>query len=207
MKGPDISGQRFSRLTVLHRIPSDAKGNSKWLCRCDCGRETTPLGQSLRSGATTSCGCYASERASSAGTHHASGTTDYKAWHSMVQRCTNPNRHKWHRYGGRGIVVCDRWLSYENFLADMGPRPPGMTIERKNNDGNYEPDNCCWATQKEQARNRSTNVFVVVDGVSMTASDASRRLGSNRSTVGRRIREGWSPEAAINTPLQYTSRN
>lgn len=192
---------------MVGRTQSDANGNSKWQCRCDCGKESTPLGQSLVAGVTVSCGCYARERASLNGTHHASHTSDYKAWYGMVQRCTNPNNHKWHRYGGRGIAVCERWLSYENFLADMGPRPTGMTVERKNNDGSYEPTNCRWATQKEQASNRSTNVYVVVAGVLLTVSDASRRLGTNRSTVGRRIREGWSPEAATSTPLQNTTRN
>lgn len=201
-KGPNHIGQRFGRLLVTARLESDKNGNSRWLCKCDCGNESTPLGQSLRSGATISCGCAAKEINSERATKHgASGTPAYKAWHAMIQRCTNPKNHKWHRYGGRGITVCERWLSYEAFLEDMGPRPPGMTIDRCENDGNYEPGNCRWATQPQQARNRSTNRFVLVDGEALTVSEASRRLGPNRSTVGRRIREGWQPDNAANAPL------
>lgn len=203
-KGPNHIGQRFGRLLVVARLESDKRGNSRWLCRCDCGNESTPLGQSLRSGVTTSCGCAAKEINSDRATKHgASGTLEYKAWHAMIQRCTNPKNHKWHRYGGRGITVCERWrLSYEAFLEDMGPRPKGLTLDRwPDNDGNYEPGNCRWATPLQQASNRSTNRFVDVAGESITASEASRRLGPNRSTVSRRIREGWNPENAASAPL------
>lgn len=201
-KGPNHIGQRFGRLLVIDRLESDKNGNSRWLCACDCGKESTPLGQSLRSGATASCGCLALETPPASKTHGASGTREYKAWHAMIQRCTNPKHHKWHRYGARGITVCERWLSYENFLADMGPRPKGMTVDRyPDNDGNYEPTNCRWATPLQQASNRSTNQFVDVAGETLTASEASRRLGPNRSTVSRRIRDGWSPSAAASTPL------
>lgn len=119
----------------------------------------------------------------------------------MIQRCTNPKNHKWHRYGARGIKVCDRWLSYESFLEDMSPRPRGMTLDRRENDGNYEPDNCRWATPLQQANNRSVNVMVDIDGESMTMSVACRRFGIKRETVADRIRRGWEPRAAIVTPL------
>lgn len=200
-KGPNHIGERFGRLLVTARLESDKNGNAKWLCVCDCGKESAPLGQSLRSGASTSCGCIAIEKARANAKHGASGTLEYKAWHSMIQRCTNPRNHKWHRYGGRGITVCERWLSYEAFLEDMGPRPFGMTIDRRENDGNYEPGNCRWATQPQQARNRSTNKFVIVDGEALTVSEASRLLGPNRLTVSRRIRDGWTPDNAVSAPL------
>jgi hypothetical protein len=200
-KGPNHIGQRFGRLLVVARVESDKNGNSRWLCKCDCGNESTPLGQSLRSGATTSCGCAAIEKASAAAKHGASGTREYKAWHAMVQRCTNPKHHKWHRYGGRGITVCARWLSYEAFLEDMGPRPPGMTIDRRENDGHYEPGNCRWATPMQQANNREITTFVNVGGEVMSTTEASSRLGPNRSTVGRRIRDGWNPDNAASAPL------
>lgn len=201
-KGPNHIGQRFGRLLVIDRLASDGRGNSKWLCQCDCGKQSTPLGQSLRSGVTVSCGCAASEiNSRRATTHGASGTREYKAWHAMIQRCTNPKHHKWHRYGGRGISVCERWKSYEMFLEDMGPRPTGMTLDRQENDGNYEPGNCRWATPLQQASNRSTNRHVSVGSETLTASEASRRLGPNRSTVSRRIRDGWSPDVAANAPI------
>ena len=203
-KWKDISGQKFGRLVVQARIESDRHGNARWQCLCDCGKSHSALGQSLRSGAIVSCGCYASEHAGDSGrTHGASGTSAYKAWYAMTQRCTNPNNPKWHRYGGRGIKVCARWQDYTLFLADMGKRPLGMSLDRKDNDGNYEPSNCRWATPLEQASNRNNNVRVSVDGACLTASEASRRLGENRGTVSRRIRDGWSPEAAANTPLQH----
>jgi hypothetical protein len=125
----------------------------------------------------------------------------------MLQRCENPQHHKWHRYGGRGITVCERWHSYENFLSDMGPRPDGMSIERENNNGNYEPGNCSWATPIEQASNRSTNLFVDASGQRATASAASRLLGSNRSTVARRMRSGWTEQQAVNTPIGIRKEN
>lgn len=201
-KGPNHIGQRFGRLLVTARLESDKRGNSRWLCKCDCGNESTPLGQSLRSGVTISCGCAAKEINSERSTKHgASGTPAYKAWHQMIQRCTNPKNHKWHRYGARGIKVCERWLSYEAFLEDMGPRPRGMTLDRRENDGNYEIGNCRWATPLQQANNRSVNVTVEIDGEAMTISNACRRFGINRSTVAARIREGWEARAAIVTPL------
>lgn len=201
-KGPNHIGQRFGRLLVTARLESDKNGNSRWLCKCDCGNESTPQGQALRSGATISCGCAAKEINSERSTKHgASSTREYKAWHMMIQRCTNPKNHKWHRYGARGIKVCDRWLSYESFLEDMSPRPRGMTLDRRENDGNYEPDNCRWATPLQQANNRSVNVMVDIDGESMTMSVACRRFGIKRETVADRIRRGWEPRAAIVTPL------
>lgn len=207
MKGPNMVGLTFGRLTVLSRLPSDMHGNAKWLCRCECGNESTPLGQALRSGATHSCGCLAVEKASANKTHGASHTAAYKAWFGMLQRCTNPNNGKWHRYGGRGIAVCDRWLSYENFLADMGPRPAAMTLDRRENDGNYEPSNCRWATQKQQGNNRGNNRIVIVEGVALTISEAARKAGKNLGTVRGRLSNGWPLDAALNKPTQQQVRN
>ena len=197
-KGPDHIGARFGRLTVIGRAESDKNGNSRWHCVCDCGNKSTPLGQSLRSGVTVSCGCYAVEvnRARTT-THGVSSTAAYKAWHGMIQRCTNPSHHKWPRYGGRGIKVCEQWLTYEGFVADMGARPDGMTIDRINNDGNYEPGNCRWATQLTQGNNRGNNRVVEIGGESLTMSEAVRKAGLNLSTVRWRLRNGWPIEKAI----------
>jgi hypothetical protein len=149
----DTTGQRFSRLTVIERAGTDKHGNATWLCVCDRGKSTVVRGDLLRSGHTQSCRCLVGEvqvqvhgRARS-GAH----SRTYKSWISLKRRCTNPNCEKWSRYGGRGITVYDRWLhNYPAFLADMGERPVGHTIHRTDNDGDYEPSNCCWSTDHHE---------------------------------------------------------
>lgn len=207
-RSKDVAGDTFSRLTVIERTANNSRGEAKWLCRCSCGTFVTAVGHHLRAGLTKSCGCLNREAVSNAARRHgASHTPQYKAWHSMVSRCSNPRHHKWDRYGGRGISVCARWTDYANFLQDMGPRPPHASIDRIDNDGDYEPDNCRWSTPLEQASNRSNNQIVSVNGLTMTASQASRNLGPSRSTVSRRIRDGWPPETAASTPLNQPRGN
>lgn len=198
----EMTGEVFGRLAVVGRSGSDKSGNAKWRCVCECGEVKDVLGQSLRNGSTVSCGCFNREIVSSHKTHGASHTSEYKAWYGMLQRCTNPNHEKWHRYGGRGISVCDRWKDYQNFLNDMGTRPPGMTIDRENNDGNYEPSNCRWATQKTQGNNRGNNRTFTIDGIERTLSDASRKFGISKETVRGRLSCGWEADAAFKTPIQ-----
>jgi len=152
----DIAGRRFGRLVAV--APVNVQGRYKWDCRCDCGALTTVDGRELRSGGTLSCGCL---RRDTNRTHGCSQRTPtYRSWEHMLQRCFNPNEKHFADYGGRGITVCDRWRGTEgfaNFLADMGERPPGKTVDRyPDNDGDYRPGNCRWATQKEQNANRRT---------------------------------------------------
>lgn len=155
----DLLGSRFGRLTVV-RESSDrsSSGSTVWVCRCDCGSPTSVTTSHLRGGTVASCGCLQRDRAREHGTKHGlTGSPTHISWTSMKGRCLNPKNPRFADYGGRGIMVCARWRdSFENFLADMGERPsPAATIDRyPNNDGNYEPGNCRWATASEQNYNR-----------------------------------------------------
>ena len=151
-------GLKFGRLTVV-----DDLGNSRVACLCDCGLSVFVRCQSLRTGNTQSCGCLKIERAQQnlpapIRTHgeaqRGKHTREYRIWIDMKSRCFNPLNKHWNDYGGRGITICDRWMDFSNFLADMGRRPSGLSIDRINNDGNYEPNNCRWATAKEQQHNQ-----------------------------------------------------
>lgn len=155
----DIAGQRFGRWMVvsLHAKPTREKPshNSLWLCRCDCGTQAIIDGPNLVKGGTQSCGCLKLERRTKHG--HAKKRqipNTYYSWLALKQRCTNPNNPSYKNWGARGISVCERWLSYENFLADMGPCPYGFTIERIDVNGNYEPSNCTWIPKSEQGKNK-----------------------------------------------------
>lgn len=158
----NILGQRFGRLIVIDLAERRGPhGRSLWLCRCNCGEQIAAYPENLRSGNTKSCGCWHREidrafhlRHGEADRRNGKVTTEYRSWCAMLARCNNPNNHAYDRYGGRGIRVCKRWLKFENFLADMGRRPLGLTLDRINNDGGYKPSNCRWATPKQQANNR-----------------------------------------------------
>jgi hypothetical protein len=153
----DISGQRFGRL-VAASVHRRGVANTQWLCHCDCGGETISTMQDLRKGHTRSCGCLMRERTAGMGRanrqHGLHKDTTYYIWSGAIQRCHNPKNKDFKRYGARGITVCERWRSFVNFLADMGERPEGMTLDREDNDLGYSKANCRWATPKQQANNR-----------------------------------------------------
>lgn len=165
----NLRGQKFGKLKVIERAGATIENKITWRCHCECGKETIVCGVSLRSGNTRSCGCSRrlcgylhKENLNSKGNlrHGESNppTREYKTWVNMKTRCSNHKRPGYKNYGGRGITICEYWLNnYEAFLEDMGRCPNGLQIDRINNDGNYEPENCRWVTPKQQSRNRRTN--------------------------------------------------
>jgi hypothetical protein len=153
----DLTGQQFGRWRVGYFAARDARGAIHWQCRCACGKTALVTSGNLRRGTSLSCGCLQQELARTRHTTHgeAQKTPEYIAWDNMKARCSNPKHKRFKDWGGRGIKVCERWLVYANFLADMGRKPdPSLSIERSDNDGDYEPNNCYWATTTEQSRNR-----------------------------------------------------
>ena len=181
--------QVFGRLTV------DFVEGSKAHCTCACGTKRIVSIYSLRSGNTRSCGCLARERTASMGrgnkTHGMKKTRTYKAWESMRRRCFNPRAVNFENYGGRGITVCDAWARFENFLADMGECPDGLTLERNDTNGNYEPSNCRWATPVEQTRNRRITVTLEIGGRTRVLGEVCAERGVSAHLVHCRLRSGW----------------
>lgn len=207
----DMTGLRFTRLRVISRAQSDGNGNAMWNCQCDCGETTISSGFTLRNGQAKSCGCLTTEQLKvRATTHKMTGSSEWRSWGDMIQRCTNPNNTKWHLYGKRGIEVCARWRKFADFYIDMGPKPtPKHSIERRNGNGDYEPGNCYWATIEQQNNNTARNRVVSYKGQDMSLMMAIRAGGTTATygTVQHRLRGGWSVERAVETPPNPKVRN
>lgn len=196
----DLVGQRFGKLVVVGRdtSPSGTKRKRvKWVCQCDCGNTSSVTSDNLKSGTTTSCGC---AKFTAKLIHGMTGTPTYKAWDGMIQRCTNPNDAKYSDYGGRGISICDRWRVFSNFLEDMGVKPEGYELERMDNNRGYNPENCKWATRKEQNRNKRNSRLLTLGDETLCVTEWADRVGINYNTIIERLGRGWSVEKALTTP-------
>jgi len=192
----DITGETYGRYAVV--CFAGRFGDRKrpyWLCRCSCGTLKSVLGDNLRYGKIVSCGCYNLELVTR---HGRSKHPLYPTYKGMVTRCYNPKANNYPDYGGRGIKVCERWVnSFEDFVLDMGERPDGCTMDRIDNDGNYEPSNCRWATHIEQANNKNNNTILEHDGRKLTICEWSREIGVTPDTICKRIKSGMTIEEVL----------
>ncbi|MGA5670096.1 hypothetical protein ACPCTG_32020 [Streptomyces pseudogriseolus] len=194
MRKVDLEGQRFGRLLVLAEA-GRLDGKVAWLCQCDCGKTMRTRGTLLRSGQSKSCGC---THGGHNATHRMTGTRMHRIWHNMLNRVTNPKAKGYKHYGGRGITVCERWRKFENFYADMASTyRDGLSIDRIDSNGNYEPSNCRWVTMDEQARNKRSNVLLTFHGHTLVMSQWARKLGIPYSRLAYRVSKGWPHERAL----------
>lgn len=201
----DMTGKKFGRLTVIKRYGLSKDGDITWECVCECGGKRTARGKGLRYGFIKSCGCLPVEMVINKNTTHGlSHDPEYSIYCGIKSRCYNKNYHGYKTYGGRGIIMCKRWIdSYENFILDMGKRPSlKHSVDRIDNNGPYSPENCRWATRKEQGNNTSKNYRIKYMGMDMTLHQWSEHLGINYGTLHSRIRCGWSDEDALLKPVR-----
>lgn len=193
----DLTGQVFGRLTVLGRVENSQYGRSYFSCLCSCGNLKEVRSSHLRSSRVRSCGCYRK------------GSSTHVTWENMLSRCFNQKNKSYKNYGGRGITVCKEWLDYSQFLKDMGERPgPEYSLERKDTNGNYEPDNCIWADWPTQCRNRRSNHMVIFRGEGKTLIEWSEIIGLPYKSVHARIvKLQWSVERALSEPIRTLKKN
>ncbi len=199
------AGTRFGRLIVLHEAERHGPSRLRqFRCKCDCGNVSVVGLSGLRSGATKSCGCLRKQlSAERLRTHGLSGTAEYNVWFNMMARCFNPNHPQFPHYGGRGISVCDRWRESPGvFLEDMGPRPSAAhSIDRVDNDGNYEPGNCHWATRREKGNNIQHNRLLTHQGKTQCVTAWAEEVGISLYALQQRVHRGWSVERALTEPV------
>jgi hypothetical protein len=210
---PDLTGQHFGRLAVL-RYDEKRNGKHKWICRCDCGTERSVIAGNLLKGSTQSCGCLHRERTAEATSTHGytrgpKKRSEYKIWGAMLRRCYKATDRAFRNYGGRGITVCDRWRfgegglsAFECFIADMGDRPStAHSMDRRDNDAGYAPENCYWATSSQQAATRRVNIMVDWKGERLPLKVICRREGLPYLRVMQRRYKGWPTMDALTAPF------
>lgn len=201
MKREDLQNQRFGKLIVIGYAYTNERNRAVWLCECDCGKKKEVTTGNLKSGTTRSCGCLHKEQlAKKLTTHGEYGSRLYWCWHNMKARCFNENDKRYMSYGGRGITVCEEWLVFENFRAWAMENgyADDLSIDRINVNGNYEPSNCKWSSDIEQARNKRNNRLVTYEGKTQTLKEWAEELGVNYYTLHSRIvKRGWSVERAL----------
>lgn len=214
----ELIGQKFGMLTVIDEVPKpdNILGHRWWLCVCDCGGIVDVSTKNLTRGATDHCGCQLKirrkigcDKAAKSNTKHGmSDSSEYRSWACMNGRCNNPNNGSYHKYGGRGIKVCPQWSGrdgFEQFYADMGPKPTiNHTIDRIDPNDDYTPENCRWATRKEQNRHRSNNKIVTYQGKTQTLIEWSEELNIPIKTLINRLRANWSVERAFTQTRETT---
>lgn len=206
----DLTGQRFGRLVAVERSGSQC-GNATWLCRCDCGGQAVVSGLNLKSGHTKSCGCLRRQTSVSAHLRHGHKrvgkvTRTYRIWRHMTQRCSNSHDIGYTDYGGRGIRVCERWRKFEHFLEDMGEPPPNCQIDRIDNEGDYEPNNCRWTSPRENSRNRRSNCLITYRGRTQCVAAWAEEIGVPRHILYLRLRRNWSIERTFAQSIRKTRR-
>jgi hypothetical protein len=197
----NLAGQKFNRLTVVRfagRRQFSSGRESTWQCRCDCGSELVVPQRYIVTNGTKSCGCLIGQHKR---THGMTNTPTFRIWDGMLRRCRNSFDARYPMYGGRGISVCERWLKFENFLADMGEKPKGLSLDRIDNDGNYQLSNCRWTTMRVQSNNRRSNKTLTISGVTRTYAEWERASGLKPGCVHQRLAYGWSAERAVSPPV------
>ena len=207
-RAKDISSQKFGLLTVL-RCAETRRGTLHWFCLCECGNTTIVSGKLLRNGHTRSCGCLIVVATIQRNTKHGkSKSLEYVAWRNMLSRCYDIKKREYKHYGGRGITVCDSWkYSFDIFFVDMGIKPDTKhTLERRNNNAGYTPDNCYWGTRKEQARNTRTNRLITYNDTTQCLSAWEEQLGFPANIIRKRLQRGWAIEKALTTPSDQAQR-
>lgn len=203
----DYAGRTFNRLTVIEAAGRTRHNKPLVLCTCSCGKTATVLLAQLKNGKTKSCGCLHLERTSEAKTTHGESrkTPEYRAWSSMKRRCYNQKTCDWENYGKRGIEVCSRWKhSFENFLEDMGRKPdPSYSIDRIDVNAHYGPENCRWASPRQQANNKTNSRLIEHKGTTRTLAEWTRWSGLPYKVLQKRIdTHKWSFERAVSTPMR-----
>jgi hypothetical protein len=201
-KALNLTGQTFGRLMVLDRVPTE-RGASLWRCECTCGQISRKHGGDLLRGRVRSCGCKQGSRSHGLSRRNGRKTPLYAVWIGMKQRCTNSNSQSYARYGGRGITVCEEWRDFAAFhaWATANGYKKGLTIERKDNDGDYEPSNCTWIPRGQQVNNRCTSRRLTFNGVTKTVGEWANAYALDRKTLGDRIKRGWPIERALTSPV------